>query len=302
MKRFFLLFSFMTFLFLLFCLPAGATSIRVVPITAAPSPACTPEAPQASPSAADSVPLSVSTDLTENTYSSRRTYSPVPTILPEQDDRPFIIRFGSRDEPKISLSMDDCYNIDAVRETLDLCRQYGIVMTFYPLGIQLHEEDRQLWQDIIDAGCEIGTHTMRHNRFAHGEKKVAIAGILRPQEVLDHLLGYHYPIRTIRTPYGSIEDENNSNAKGIKILKLCGYDHVVNWDVSQTDPEKALPRVQNGSILLYHARENDVQCIRTLIPLLLDKGFEFVTVAELIGLGAEVTTSTDLYVFDPSLY
>ena len=88
----------------------------------------------------------------------------------------------------------------------------------------------------------------------------------------------------------------------MRMLKKAGYDHVVNWDVSQTDPVKALPRVQNGSILLYHARPADVRCIRTLVPQLLEKGFEFVTVAEIIGLDPNVTTSTDLYTLDMSLY
>ena len=246
--------------------------------------------------------LSGQTDLTPAPQATPEGRAPVPTILPEQDDRPFIIRFGSRDDNKIALTMDDCYNLDAVRQTLELCREYGIVMTFYPIGIQLHAEDRDLWQGIIDAGCEIGTHTMRHVRFAKNEYKIALASILKPQQVLDELLGYHYPIRTIRTPYGSIEDETGNTAKGIRILKTAGYMHTVNWDVSETNPAKAIHRVQNGSILLYHARMNDVKCIRTLVPQLLEKGFEFVTVAELIGLGAEVATSTDLYVMDLSQY
>ena len=58
----------------------------------------------------------------------------------------------------------------------------------------------------------------------------------------------------------------------------------------------------NGSILLFHARPVDVRCIRTLIPQLKEKGFEFVTIAELIGLDKEVATSTDLFVFNMADY
>lgn len=36
-----------------------------------------------------------------------------------------------------------------------------------------------------------------------------------------------------------------------------GVEHLVLWDVSQTDPDKAVRKVQNGSILLFHARPKD---------------------------------------------
>ena len=212
------------------------------------------------------------------------------------EEQPFIIRFGSRDEPRIALTMDDCYEIRWVREAFDLCNESGIVMTFFPLGIMLKEEDRELWQAIAASGCEIGSHTMRHGRMALGDSRYLLANILRPQEVLDALLGYHYPIRSIRPPFGNTEDENGHNRKAIKLLGMAGYEHVVNWDVSQTDPEKAFPRVRNGSILLYHARWTDFQCIKALVPRLLEKGFEFVTVSDLVGF-EPLATSTDLYVY-----
>lgn len=237
-------------------------------------------------------------DASGQTPSPSTDLSPLPT----EDPYPFIIRYGSREENKIALSMDDCYDMDCVRETIEICREYGIVMTFYPLGLVLHEEDRDIWQSAIDAGCEIGTHTMNHGAIGGYETKVLLSAILRPQERLDQVLGYHYPIRTLRPPYGSIEDASDRIMHARRILELAGFHHVVNWDVSQTDPSKALPRVRNGSILLFHARPTDVSCIRTLIPQLQAKGFEFATIAELIGLGRDVATSTDLFTFNMDDY
>ena len=226
----------------------------------------------------------------------------VPAPEPTEDPWPFVIRYGSRDENKISLSMDDCYDIEWVAETLKICQEYNIVMTFYPLGICLKEEDRDVWQAVIDAGCEIGTHTMRHSTINKGEAKVLLSQLLKPQEQLDRVLGYHYPIRTLRPPYGTVEDSQGRVTTALNALKRAGFNHVVNWDVSQTDPVKAAPAVRNGSILLYHARKKDVDCIRQLVPVLLEKGFEFVTIAELIGLDPEVTTSPELFVYDSANY
>lgn len=61
------------------------------------------------------------------------------------------------------------------------------------------------------------------------------------------------------------------------------------WDVSQTDPAKALRQVQSGSILLYHANAKDVRCLRTLIPALQEAGYTLCTVSELLGLDVPET-------------
>ena len=57
------------------------------------------------------------------------------------------------------------------------------------------------------------------------------------------------------------------------------------WDVSQTDPKKAIRDVEDGSILLYHANPKDVRCLRELIPLLVEQ-YDCVTVSELLNLSA----------------
>ena len=68
---------------------------------------------------------------------------------------------------------------------------------------------------------------------------------------------------------------------------------VVLWEVAQTEPYQAFRDTQNGSILLYHARMVDYECLKTLIPMLPDAGFEFVTVSDLLGLEPLVLDKPD---------
>ncbi len=75
-----------------------------------------------------------------------------------------------------------------------------------------------------------------------------------------------------------------------------GYLAVVRWDVAETDAEEAFAQVENGSILLYHARQKDVDCLEELIPALLEAGYECVTVSELLGFDA-VVPSPEMYVY-----
>lgn len=55
-------------------------------------------------------------------------------------------------------------------------------------------------------------------------------------------------------------------------------------DVSQTAPAPAIGDVQGGSILLYHTNHKDIECLKVLIPQLLEQGYTPVTVSELLGL------------------
>ena len=55
-------------------------------------------------------------------------------------------------------------------------------------------------------------------------------------------------------------------------------------DVSQTAPAPAIGDVQGGSILLYHTNPKDIECLKVLIPQLLEQGYTPVTVSELLGL------------------
>ena len=84
-------------------------------------------------------------------------------------------------------------------------------------------------------------------------------------------------------------------------LKRFGFDHIVYWEISQTDPAKAMELIQPGSILLFHANNKDTRCMEALIPQLLEQGYEIVTISEMFGYPAP-ETSEELYVYDRKNY
>lgn len=107
---------------------------------------------------------------------------------------------------------------------------------------------------------------------------------------VDALLDCHYPMQVMRPPMGK------TNQKVEESVAAVGYLAVVKWDVSETDPVKALAAVQNGSILLFHARKKDAKCLSVLIPQLVAEGYQLVTVSELLGL-PEIVCSAEKYVY-----
>ena len=121
--------------------------------------------------------------------------------------------------------------------------------------------------------------------------------LLRNQERLDEVLGFHYPMQVMRPPFGELYDADTGVGYVLKAIESAGYNHAVLWDVSQTNPDKCIHDVQNGSILLFHTLIDDLRCLQKLLPELKARGYEFVTVSEMLGM-EPVATSTDLYVRD----
>ncbi len=228
----------------------------------------------------------------------------LPAFAEEEDEDPlarFLVRHGSRAEKKIAVTVDDSFDLNYTWKIRDLFAQYGVVGTFFPIGKQIHVEDRDEWQKILDNGNEIGSHNDGHYKMGGSDLWDILAALGRYQEALDKALGYHYDVHCFRPPFGNTTNKNGSDKTFRNALTTFGFSHAILWDVSQTDPDKCYPLVKNGSILLFHARARDYRCLENLIPRLLADGYEFVTVSQLLGFGPN-ETSPELYVFQKSLY
>ena len=198
----------------------------------------------------------------------------------------FTVRNGSREDKRICITVDDCYHIENVQGVLDVCKENGVPVTFFVIGNVLRTEDREAWQAVLDAGCEIGNHTWSHLMLPGRPHSTIVKQLTNTQSRLDEVLGYHYPMQVMRPPYGSlaITPGRVSDNDVVDAIRAAGYQHAIKWDVSQTNPALAIEDVQNGSILLYHTNRKDIECLKVLIPQLLEQGYQPVTVSELLGL------------------
>ena len=215
----------------------------------------------------------------------------------------FTLVHGDRNSPKIAITVDDCWasSVKYLNKIIDLCEEYKIPVTFFALDHDgcLKPKYREMWQRALDAGCEIGCHYYNHVFMGSRNNWTIIQRLGNWQEDLDKTLGYHYQTRWLRPPYGNIEDQHlskRSTQRMTKVIKIFGFDHIVRWDVSDTVADKAMENVQNGSILLFHGKTKDVKCLEELIPRLLEKGYQPVTVSELFGYDPP-ETSDELYVY-----
>ena len=189
------------------------------------------------------------------------------------------------DKKRVALTFDDGPHYKYTAEILDILDEYGAKATFFVVG-ELAERYPELILRELAEGHEIGNHTWAHSSLPTLNREKVKKTLTRTQEQLDKVLGYHYPMQLMRPPYGNLSSKKGkkSDMWVVESIYKAGYVHAVRWDVDTTDAKKALKNTQNGSILLFHANAKDVRCLTKLIPNLLDKGFECLTLSTLLGL------------------
>ena len=195
----------------------------------------------------------------------------------------FTMYHGSREDKRVCITIDDLKLTEWVQAIFDLGQELDVPMTFFVLGYVLEDDDADMWRAIAESNCEIGNHTYNHADLPLLGASDIIANLNRTQNRLDEVLGYHYQMRVMRPPFGHIH-ENGSSYKVSHAVDKAGYEHMVLWDVSETDPAKCYRNVQNGSILLFHSMPNDLHCLEELLPRLIEDGYEFLTVSQMAEL------------------
>ncbi len=200
---------------------------------------------------------------------------------------------GSRDEARIAITIDDWWHPEMLPDFLDVAKEYGVQLTLYPSGCNLHAEDRELWQRALDEGHEIGSHGFTHMDFSTRGYLNIQRDLEKYQTALDETLGYHYEFLTVRVPYG--KGRAGENSRSLKsALHRAGFDHVIFWDMDNTkDLKKALKSIQNGSIVLMHGNNSDLKFFRELMEALKDRNYEYVTVSDLLGITTRLITEDE---------
>jgi peptidoglycan/xylan/chitin deacetylase (PgdA/CDA1 family) len=183
------------------------------------------------------------------------------------------------EKKQIAITFDDGPNPYYTMELLDGLKARGVQATFFVLG-----EEAQNYPEILEAiyedGHQIGIHSWQHVNFTEIGYAAVAEQIERTQEIIYEITGEYADF--IRPPYGIWEDELDKKIPLIEVL----------WDVdpmdwATNDADAVVKRVEKnakeGSIILLHdASQSTVSAAFTIIDILKDEGYEFVTVETLI--------------------
>ena len=209
----------------------------------------------------------------------------------------FIVSFGaplyghvycrnSANAGKIALTFDDGPHPRYTEEILSILSEYHVPATFFIVGVNAEAYPEEL-QKILNADCEIGNHTYSHARINKMNQAELRREIVQCEETLLRLVGYRPCL--FRPPEGIMTDTLS------EIMTEMHY-NIVLWSIDTLDwamnpSERICQTVTNtlkgGDIILMHdyvsGGNTTCNALRKMIPLLLSKGYEFVTVSELIN-------------------
>jgi peptidoglycan-N-acetylglucosamine deacetylase len=193
-------------------------------------------------------------------------------------------------EKRVALTFDDGPHPSFTPQILDLLKEYDARATFFVLGRHAARYP-DLIRKLVDSGQEVGNHSFTHLRFPSGSTEAWPREIQRTALELG-LLGCPAP-RLFRPPF------SDYNQRLLQFLAHTNH-RLVLWSVDAGDwrePDplaiavKVLSQVRPGSIVILHDsdetgtadRQPTVEALGLILPALKARGYESVTVTELIS-------------------
>lgn len=183
----------------------------------------------------------------------------------------------------VALTFDDgpTKNTDAILSLLD---DYQVKATFFLIGKDIEGQPDEA-RKIAEAGHQIGNHTYSHKRMVLKSPAFIKHEIEKTDDLIADI-GYTESI-VVRPPYGK---------------KLIGFPYYLNkhkretitWNLepdtffTQADEKVRYVKenIRPGSIILMHpmydSTGNELQAIEKILQTLMDEGYTFVTIDELL--------------------
>jgi peptidoglycan/xylan/chitin deacetylase (PgdA/CDA1 family) len=198
---------------------------------------------------------------------------------------------GARGGKQIALTYDDGPNGSYTLRLLEVLAKHEVHATFFMIGRYVRENPETA-RRVASAGHVVGNHTYGHPLLIFKSREQARDELVRCREVLSDSVGEHSCL--FRPPFGGRRPAtlHVAGELGMKTVmwNVTGYD----WNAPPAGKieRKVARRVRGGSIVLLHDgghrglgadRAQTVIATDHLIRRYKDEGYEFVTVAEMMG-------------------
>lgn len=223
--------------------------------------------------------------------SIRRIFSAVLVIalLPMKcaADGDVLFSWHPNESKKIAITFDDGPHPVYTPEILSILSEYDVRATFFVVG-----ENAEWYPDLVRRelaeGHEIGNHTYSHANLRKSGYDAVMSEILDMENAVYE--NTEYRCHLLRPPGGLYGDPVCHAAE------MLDYT-VILWSIDTRDwahtPRKkivdtVLDQVKSGDIILFHdyiggGDSPTPDALRAIIPELLDRGYRFVTVSELLA-------------------
>lgn len=196
--------------------------------------------------------------------------NPPPPVPPKVPPPP-------SDQKFIALTFDDGPGYNSTARILDTLQKHNIKATFFVLG-SMAEKNPDMLKRIHSEGHEIANHSYSHPNLTKLSVEEIKNQIQSTNTIVKNTTGVD--IQYLRPPYGAINQALKDNTQLTLVL----------WNVDSNDwklkdgvkiKEHVIATLKNQSIILFHdIYESSADAIDLLIPELINRGYQFVTIQE----------------------
>ena len=218
-----------------------------------------------------------------------------PLMAYDKDFRYYIsTRNYDPSRPAMALSFDDGPRNVSTNTILDTLEKYGVHATFFMVGENIGEGTQETIDRIRSLGCEIGNHTYDHSYLTSLTEEQIKYEIEHNNELIKQYAGVDCEL--FRPPGGLVND----TIREIADMPLI-YWTIDTRDWESRDAASILSNVRayksDGSIVLMHdLYDSTAEAVQTIIPELLDEGYQLMSVSELAYVkGIELEKKSDYY-------
>ena len=195
-------------------------------------------------------------------------------------------------KPMVALTFDDGPYTRTTNSILDTLEEHDVVATFFVVGNRVNRH-KEIVKRMAETGNEIGNHSYNHKDLTILTSKQVKSQIDMTQNAVSKVVGSKPKI--MRPTYGAFNDDLKSQAK--MPLILWSIDSM-DWKSQDADKiiDIILSKVRDGDIILMHdIFEATSEAVEYLVPELINRGFELVTVSELYESRGRVLEVGNIY-------
>ena len=191
----------------------------------------------------------------------------------------------SSQEKRIALTFDDGPHKKYTEEILDVLEKYQIKATFFVVGV-CAEKYPEIVAREITSGHEIGNHTYSHAHLRNIKPSDLTGEIERAEQLI--LSSVNYKTTLFRPPEGVCNDTVRAVAKDMNYSLVLWSVDTRDWVPASCDDivNAVIGNVDGDEIILMHdyvvGKSNTPAALEIIIPKLLDEGYTFVPVSELL--------------------
>ncbi len=197
-----------------------------------------------------------------------------------------------KNKKTIALTFDDGPNGEKTNRILNFLEENKAHATFFMVGNRM-EYGKEVILNVLNKGCEIGSHSYNHKNMKRTKLKDIISGEEKTHEIYKSITGKD--LIYTRPPYGSITKQVKESLNTI----------FINWNIDTEDwlhrdkdkiIEAVMKDVSDGDIILMHdSYETTVEAVEELLPILYANGYQVVSVSELANLKGITLENHSLY-------